>query len=63
MQYITSHAVRTVKQKNLTAECWLIQIVGRAACETCEVKDTEDCGGQDILKSGKNSKGLNVPVE
>ena len=39
-----------VDQNKLTADCWLIQIKGLIACETCELKDTDECGGKEILK-------------
>jgi len=54
--------VRTVSQSNLTGECWTVQFSGLKACDTCEYKDTEDCGGQNIRKTGKNELGLKVPL-
>ena len=52
--------VKSIKQSELTSECWLIQIWGLSACKTCEVKDTEECGGKairkDLLESGKHGK-------
>lgn len=54
--------VRQVKQKNLTSECWFVQMWGLDQCETCEVKDTPDCGGKEIRETLKNSQGLSVPV-
>jgi hypothetical protein len=53
---------RVIKQGNLTAECWIVQMQGLKACETCEALNTPDCGGQKIRKQGKNEKGLAVPV-
>jgi hypothetical protein len=54
--------VKSVRQANLTAECWLVQIWGKGQCERCGVKDTDECGGQNIRKTGKNEKGLEVPI-
>ena len=39
----------TVKQSDLTSDCWLIQIQGIEACKECEAKGTKDCGGINIL--------------
>jgi hypothetical protein len=54
---------RTISQKNLTSECWMIQFQGTEACKSCEFKNTEECGGQEILKTLKNEKGLDVPID
>ena len=51
-----------IKQSSMTAECWLIQFSGLTACKSCEAKDTEDCGGIEIRKTLKNSKGFPVPL-
>jgi hypothetical protein len=32
------------------------------ACKTCEVKDTDECGGIEIRKTGKNEKGFLTPL-
>ena len=48
--------------ENMTTECWIVQMHGLAACEPCPAKDTEECNGQRIRKTGKNLKGLKVPV-
>lgn len=53
---------RQIRQGNLTGECWPAQIWGTDYCENCEFKDTPDCGGQEIRKIGRNSKGHIVPV-
>ena len=53
---------RLINQANLTAECWDVQFDGLKACETCEFKNTSECGGQRIRETGKNNKGLNVPI-
>ena len=34
-----------IDQNKLTADCWLIQFNGLSACNTCEFKNTEECGG------------------
>jgi hypothetical protein len=53
---------RTIKQRSLSNECWLVQIWGLDRCETCDLKDTEDCGGKRIRETGYNEKGLLVPL-
>ena len=54
--------VNEVDQNQMTGECWLIQLQGKSACETCEAKLTQDCGGQKIRDTGKNEKGFAVPL-
>jgi len=49
-------------QPNMTEECWIIQMHGAQACEPCPSKDKDECTGQRIRKTGKNSKGIKVPV-
>lgn len=39
---------KEIDQSKLTSDCWLIQFNGLSACETCKVKDTSECGGQNI---------------
>ena len=51
---------KQVEQGKLSSECWGVQIWGTERCEDCEFKDTEDCGGQEILRTGKNEKGFKV---
>lgn len=51
-----------VPQHKLSDECWLIQVYGRDACKTCTARGTSKCGGQNILRTGKNSKGHKIPV-
>jgi len=55
--------VRVIHQVNLTSECWSVQSWGLEYCEACEYKDSKDCGGQEILRTSKNSFGKNVPVQ
>jgi hypothetical protein len=35
---------------------------GLSECDTCPLKDTDECGGENIRKTGKNSLGYTVPV-
>jgi len=35
---------------------------GLDACGKCPFRDTEDCGGENIRKTGKNSRGVFVPL-
>jgi len=41
---------KTINQSDLTSDCWSIQFSGLSACETCEYKNTEDCGGGKTLE-------------
>jgi hypothetical protein len=42
--------IKVIKQSDLTSDCWLIQMFdGLNACDSCEARDTEDCGGGDTL--------------
>ena len=54
--------ITEVDQNKMTGECWLIQFQGKVACETCGVKGTKGCGGQEIRDTGKNEKGFTVPL-
>jgi hypothetical protein len=49
-----------VDQKNLSSECWLIQFQGLRACDNCDLKNTDDCGGQNIRKTLQNDKGIKI---
>jgi len=51
-----------VNTKFLTSECWMIQFMGLEACETCEDKDSNACGGKRVRKTGKNSKGYLISL-
>ncbi len=53
---------KEIDQDKMTSECWEIQFSGIGACEECELKDTDECGGKGIRKSMKNSKGIDVPI-
>jgi len=57
---MTMAKCKTIKQTDLTSECWSIQIWGITACQTCEFLDTDECGGKRIRKlinDGKYSRG------
>jgi len=47
---------KEVDQRSLTSDCWLIQFSGLKACESCELKNTDDCGGGDTLKGLRSKK-------
>jgi hypothetical protein len=51
---------KQVKQGDLSSECWSVQIWGTTYCRNCEWFGKPDCGGQDILKTGANTKGVKV---
>jgi hypothetical protein len=53
---------RIIPQKDLTSECWGVQMQGLSACKSCEFRDTEECGGKKIRESKKNEKGKRVPL-
>ena len=40
--------IKTMKQSDLTSDCWFIQMWGITMCDKCEVVDTDECGGQAI---------------
>ncbi len=54
--------MRSVKQRNLSSECWTVQVWGLHECKTCEYRNGADCGGKSIRKTGKNEHGHSVPV-
>jgi len=51
---------KIIQQSKLTGECWMVQMQGLKACESCQYKGTEDCGGQNIRETGKNNKGHEI---
>lgn len=53
---------RQVRQSNLSAECFMVQVFGETACADCEYRGTPDCGGQNVLRTGRNEHGHAVPV-
>ena len=56
----------TINSKDLTSDCWLIQIRGIEACVACGVKGTDECGGEEILKQIEDgtypSEGRGKPI-
>ena len=54
--------VLNIKQSQLTGECWQIQFFGLAACKKCVYKGTKTCNGLGIILSGKNKRGVKVPI-
>jgi len=52
--------IKTINQSMLTSECWSVQMFGFEKCKDCEYKDTSECGGQNIIKIGKNNKRLKI---
>ena len=53
---------RIVNQADLSSECWNVQIWGLKQCKKCEFKNTRECGGKKIRKTGKNELGKKVPI-
>lgn len=52
----------TIRQADMTSECWAVQFQGKDACKKCEFRGTKECGGKSIVKTGKNKKGRAVPL-
>lgn len=40
---------KVIDQNKLTSDCWPLQFNGLSACQTCEFRDTKDCGGGQTL--------------
>jgi hypothetical protein len=57
----TSNA-RSIPQSELSAECWLVQMSGLDRCDKCEFAGSDECGGSEIRKTGKNELGFKVPL-
>lgn len=55
--------MKVIKQADLSAECWPVQIWGLEECESCLYRDTEGCGGAKVRATGMNEKGFKVPLE
>ena len=51
-----------IQQSDITAECWNVQLKGLWICKYCEFKDTPECSGKEIIKTGKNAKGIIIPI-
>lgn len=41
---------KAIDQTQLTSDCWLVQFDGLVACNSCELRETEDCGGGETLE-------------
>lgn len=54
---IVTTDTRVIDQSTLTADCWLIQFEGLAACESCKMSGTPECGGGDTLVRMKEGRG------
>jgi len=53
---------KIISQKMLSAECWTVQVWGINACRDCDYQRTKECGGDQILKTGKNTLGNEIPL-
>jgi hypothetical protein len=40
----------------------MVQFNGFEVCKPCPYKGKKDCGGMNIIKTGKNEKGFEVPI-
>jgi len=52
--------IKQIQQDKLTGECWLVQVWGTSKCKECGLEGKDKCGGQEILKTGKNAKGHEI---
>jgi len=41
----------------------MVQVWGPEYCNSCEYKDSKDCGGQKIRRTSMNAFGKKVPVQ
>ncbi len=46
-----------------TDECWGVQINGLKHCQNCKWTGISACEGQNIVKTGRNSKGYKIGWE
>jgi len=53
---------KIISQEMLSAECWLVQVWGIEACKDCAYRGSNECGGKQILISGKNELGHGIPL-
>lgn len=53
---------KIISQKMLSAECWSVQVWGIEACTNCDFHNTSECGGRQILRTGKNTLGIVIPL-
>ena len=54
---------KTIKQSQLTSDCWSIQIWGMEACEDCGLLGTDECDGQEIreaLLAGEDHEPVSI---
>lgn len=51
---------RIVEQSKLTSDCFFVQVFGLSRCEVCEFRDTDECGGKEIIEKIKAGR---YPVE
>lgn len=42
---------KQIDQAKLTPDCFLVQFKGLEACNTCELKGTDECSGGEILRN------------
>lgn len=52
---LTTAKCYTVKQSEMTADCFFVQVRGLAACESCEQLGRKECGGvavREKIKAG-----------
>ena len=45
-----SFRTKRIYQKDLTPDCWSVQVWGLPYCRKCDYLVTEECGGQRIRK-------------
>ena len=55
--------VRVIHFQNLSNECWMVQGWGLKYCQTCELKETKNCGGKRIRETNQNILGKKVPID
>lgn len=55
-------STRTVSHKDMTGECLIVQTWGLDRCKDCEYRNDKECGGKRIRMTGRNSKGIAVPI-
>ena len=55
--------VKTIKQSDLSSECWRVQLSGLIACSDCISINTTVCGGREIRKTNRNTKGRIIGPE
>jgi len=50
--------------RNVTGDgCWAIQFQGLKACAPCSLEGTSLCLGAEMLETGRNSLGLEIPIK